>query len=118
MDFRTFVRTLVMHWKLVAGALLACLLGAGALTALQTKHYQSSATVLFSFSGVTSATDLNNATQASQKLLSSYATLARGPAVAQRAVDELHGPMSAGALAGETRVDFMPDSNAIHHHRH
>jgi capsular exopolysaccharide synthesis family protein len=110
MDFRTFVRTLVLHWKLVAGALLACLAGAAALTALQTKYYQSSATILFSFSGVTSATDLNNATQASEKLLSSYATIASGPAVAQRAVDELHGPMSAGALAGETRVAFTPDS--------
>ena len=54
MTFRTFVRTLVLHWKLVAGALLACLVGAGALTALQTKQYQASATILISFSGVTS----------------------------------------------------------------
>jgi capsular exopolysaccharide synthesis family protein len=110
MDFRTFVRTLLLRWKLVAGALLACLLGAGALTALQTKHYQSSATILISFSGVTSLTDLHNETDATQKLLPSYATIAKGSIVAQRAVDELHVPMSAGALAGETRVDFLPDS--------
>ena len=111
MDFRTIVRTLVLRWKLVAGALLACLAGAAAITALQTKHYQSSATILISYSPVTSLTDLFNATEASQKLLSSYATIASGSAVAQRAVDELHVPMSAGVLAGETQVAFTPDSS-------
>ena len=111
MDFRTFVQTLATRWKLVVGAVLACLLGAGALTALQTKYYQASATILFSFDGVTSLTDLYNATEASQKLLGSYASIARGYAVAQHAVDQLHVPMSAGALAGETRVSFTPDSN-------
>ena len=58
MDFRTFVRTVGLRWKLVAGALLACLVGAGALTALQTKGYQSSATILISFSGVTALESL------------------------------------------------------------
>ena len=110
MDFRTFVRTLVLHWKLVAGALLACLVGAGALTALQTKQYQASATILISFSGVTSLTDAYDAAQASQKLLSSYAAIAGGHTVAQRAVDELHVPMSAGALAGQTHVTYVPES--------
>ena len=57
MDFRTFVRTVALRWKLFAGALLACLVGAGALTALQTKGYQSSATILISFSGVRSLGD-------------------------------------------------------------
>jgi capsular exopolysaccharide synthesis family protein len=110
MDFRTFVRTMLLRWKIVAGALLACLAGAGALTALQTKHYQASATIMISFSGVTSLTDLFNATEASQKLLSSYAVIAGGSTVAQRAIDELHVPMSAGALASETHVTYTPDS--------
>lgn len=110
MDFRTFVRTVLLRWKLVAGALLACLAGAAALTVVQAKHYQSSATILISFSGVTSATDLLNATEASQKLLSSYATIARGSTVAQRAVEELHVAMSPAALAANTRVDFLPES--------
>jgi capsular exopolysaccharide synthesis family protein len=110
MDFRTFVRTLGLHWKLVAGALLACLLGAGAITALQTKHYQSSATILISFTPVTSIADLHDATEATKSVLASYATIARGSAVAQRAVDQLHVPISAGALAGETRVDFLAES--------
>jgi capsular exopolysaccharide synthesis family protein len=110
MDFRTFIRTLVLHWKLVAGALLACLVGAGALTTLQTKHYQASATILISFSGVTSLNDVYNATEASQKLLSSYAAIAGGYTVAQRAVDELHVPVSAGALAGQTHVAYTPET--------
>jgi len=110
MNFRTFVRTLVQHWKLVAGALLACLVGAGTLTALQTKHYQASATILMSFSGVTSLTDVFNATESSQKLLSSYAAIASGSTVAQRAVDQLHVPISADALAGQTHATYTPDS--------
>ena len=96
--------------ELVAGALLACLVGAGAVTALQTKQYQASATILISFSGVTSFNDLYSATEASQKLLSSYAAIAGGYTVAQRAVDELHVPVSAGALAGQTHVTYTPDT--------
>lgn len=110
MNFRTFVGTLVRHWKLFAGALLACLVGAGALTALQTKQYQASATILISFSGVTSFNDVYQATEASQKLLSSYAAIAGGYTVAQRAVNELHDPVSAGALAGQTHVTYTPET--------
>ena len=110
MDFRTFVRTLGLRWKLVAGSMLACLLGAAALTALQTKQYQASATILVSFSGVTSFADVASATEASQKLLSSYAAIAGGYTVAQRAVDELHVPVSAGALAGQTQVAYTPET--------
>jgi capsular exopolysaccharide synthesis family protein len=110
MDFRTFVRTVGLRWKLVAGALLACLVGAGALTALQTKAYQSSATILISFSGVRSLGDVYSATEASQKLLSSYAAIAGGYTVAQRAVHQLDVPVSAGALAGETHVAYTPES--------
>ena len=50
MDFRTFVRILLAHWKLAMSALLMCTIGAAAITAVQTKHYQSSTTVLISFS--------------------------------------------------------------------
>jgi capsular exopolysaccharide synthesis family protein len=110
MTFRTFVRTLVLRWKLVAGAVLASLLGAAALTALQTKHYQSSATIMISFSGVTSFADFVGATEVSQKLLSSYAAVAGGYTVAQRAVDELHVPVSAGALASQTQVAYTPET--------
>lgn len=110
MTFRTFVRTMVQHWKLVVGALLACVAGAGALTALQTKHYQASATIMMSFSGVTSLNDVYNATESSQRLLSSYAAVASGSTVAQRAVDQLHIPMSADALAGQTHATYTPDS--------
>jgi len=110
MNFRTFVRTMGRHWKLVVGSLLACLVGAGALTALQTKHYQASATILMSFSGVTSLNDVYNATEASQKRLSSYAALASGYTVAQRAVDALHVPISAGALAAQTHATYEAES--------
>jgi len=41
MDYRTFARTIAAHWQLFIGTLLACLAGAAAITALQTKSYES-----------------------------------------------------------------------------
>ncbi|OBI43802.1 chain-length determining protein [Mycobacterium kyorinense] len=110
MDFRTFARTMARHWKLVAGALLACLVGAAAVTAFQTKSYESSATILISFSGETNLGDVYQGTEAVQERLSSYAQIAGGHAVAQRAVDEYHAPTTADALVSQTHVSFTPKS--------
>ena len=108
MDFRTFVRTLLQHWKLFVGAVLACLAGAAAITAFQTKSYESSATVLISFSGETDLMQVYQGTQAAQERLSSYAAIAGGHAVAERAVTQFHLPISADALANQTKVAFTP----------
>lgn len=110
MDFRTFVRTLQAHWKLALGALLACTIGAAAITALQTKHYQSSATILISFPGATDLTELYNGTLAVQERLSSYAQIAGGMTVAERAVNQLQAPMSAEALVNQTQVKYTAKS--------
>ena len=108
MDFRTFVRTLLLHWKLFLGAVLACLAGAAAITAFQTKSYESSATVLISFSGETDLMQVYQGTQAAQERLSSYAAIAGGHAVADKAVTQFHLPVSADHLAGQTKVAFTP----------
>jgi uncharacterized protein involved in exopolysaccharide biosynthesis len=79
-DFRAFARTLASHWKLVIGALLACLVGATAVTAFQAKSYQSSATVLISVSGETDLTQVFQGTQAAEERLSSYSAVAGGHA--------------------------------------
>ncbi|OBA84211.1 chain-length determining protein [Mycobacterium sp. 1164966.3] len=110
MDFRTFARTLASHWLLLVGALLACLVGAAAVTVFQTKSYQSSATVLISFSGETDLTQVFQGTQAAQERLSSYAAVAGGHAVAERAVKQLHLPISADDVASRTQVTFTPKS--------
>lgn len=108
MDFRTFVRTLLLHWKLFLGAVLACLAGAAAITAFQTKSYESSATVLISFSGETDLMEVYQGTQAAQERLSSYAAIAGGHAVAEKAVTQFHLPVSADQLANQTKVAFTP----------
>ncbi|MHA7648543.1 tyrosine-protein kinase domain-containing protein [Mycobacterium sp. ML4] len=108
MDFRTFVRTLLLHWKLFVGAVLACLAGAAAITAFQTKSYESSATVLISFSGETDLMQVYQGTQAAQERLSSYAAIAGGHAVAERAVTQFHLPVGADQLANQTKVAFTP----------
>jgi capsular exopolysaccharide synthesis family protein len=110
MDFRTFVQTLLAHWKLFVGALLACTIGAAALTALQTKHYQSSATILVSFSGATDLTELYNGTLTAQERLSSYAQIAGGRTVAERAVSQLQVPLSPDALVSQTQVKYTAKS--------
>src|ERR1700712_2244120 len=108
MDFRTFVRTLLLHWKLVVGAVLACLAGAAAITAFQTKSYESSATVLISFSGETDLMQVYQGTQAAQERLAAYAAIAGGHAVADRAVTQFHLPIDADTLANQTKVAFTP----------
>ena len=110
MDFRTFVQTLIRHWRIFAAALVACLLGAGAVTFFQNKAYESSATLMISISGETDLVELFHGTQAAQDRLSTYAAIAGGPAVAERAVTQLKVPISAGALASHTRVAFTPKS--------
>jgi capsular exopolysaccharide synthesis family protein len=110
MDFRTFVRTLTTHWKLFVGALLACLAGAAAITVLQTKLYQSTATILISFTGETDLAQVYSGTQAAQERLSSYAAVAGGHAAAQRAVTQFRLPISPDVLASETHVEYTPKS--------
>lgn len=110
MDFRTFVRILGAHWKLAATALLACTVGAAFVTAVQTKHYQSSATVLVSFSGATDLNELYSGTMAAQERLSSYAQIAGGHTVAERAISQLQVPMSADDLASQTQVKYAAKS--------
>lgn len=110
MDFRTFTRILLAHWKLALGALLACTIGAAAVTAAQTKHYQSSATLLISFPGATDLTELYNGTLTAQERLSSYAQIAGSRTVAQRAVAQLQVPLSADDLASETQVKYTAKS--------
>ncbi|GAA4540053.1 polysaccharide biosynthesis tyrosine autokinase [Mycobacterium paraffinicum] len=110
MDFRTFVRTLLTHWKLALGALLACTIGAAAVTALQTKHYQSTATILISFPGATDLTELYNGTLTAQERLSSYAQIAGGRTVAERAVNQLQAPISADTLVTQTQVKYTAKS--------
>ena len=110
MDFRTFVRVLLAHWKLALGAVLACTVGAVVLTAFQTKHYQSSATILISFSGATDLTELYNGTLTAQERLSSYAQIAGGHVVAERAVSQLQVPVSPDVLVSQTQVKYTAKS--------
>lgn len=110
MDFRTFVQTLRTRWKLVASALLACLVGAAVVTAFQNKAYQSSATILISISGETDVTEVYWGGQAAQDRLSSYAEIAGGRAVAERAVSQFQLPVSAEALVRQTQVRYTPKS--------
>ncbi|GAB1812008.1 tyrosine-protein kinase domain-containing protein [Mycobacterium sp. MUNTM1] len=110
MDFRTFVRILGTHWKLALTGLLVCTIGAAFVTALQTKHYQSSATVLVSFSGATDLNELYSGTEAAQERLSSYAQIAGGRIVAERAIRQLQLPISVDDLLSQTQVKYTAKS--------
>ncbi|MCG5433886.1 AAA family ATPase [Mycobacterium sp. MYCO198283] len=113
MDFRTFVRIVAARWRVAVLALVVCLLGAGAVTVLQTKTYEASATILMSFSGTTTVNEAFEATQVSQQRLSSYADIAGGRTVAQRAIDQLGLPLSVDELMKKTTVSYAPDSTVF-----
>jgi capsular exopolysaccharide synthesis family protein len=110
MDFRTFVRIIAFRWKIAVVAILACMVGAATVTMLQTKGYEASTSILMSFAGSTDVSDVNQATEASQLRMSSYAEIAGSRALAQRAIDQLHAPISADQLVGGTKVTYTPES--------
>lgn len=109
MDFRTFIGIIAMRWKVALAAVIACLLGAAALTALQTRSHEASATVLISFPGAVTINDAFEGTQAAQRRLSSYAELAGGHVVAQRAVEQVGGRLSAENVVENTDVSYTPN---------
>nr|WP_232078821.1 chain-length determining protein [Mycobacterium florentinum] len=98
------------HWKLALTALLMCTLGAAFVTAVQNKHYQSSATVLISFTGATDLNEVYSGTVAAQERLSSYAQIAGGRTVAERAVTQLQLPISADEVLSQTQVKYTAKS--------
>lgn len=110
MDFRTFVRIIAAHWKLAVTALLMCTLGAAFVTAVQNKHYQSSATVLISFTGATDLNEVYSGTMAAQERLSSYAQIAGGRSVAERAVTQLQLSISPDEVLSQTQVKYTAKS--------
>jgi capsular exopolysaccharide synthesis family protein len=110
MDFRAFVQIIAVRWKIVVAAVLLGVVGATAITALQSKGYEASATVLMSVSGASTVAEVYEATQTSQQRMSSYAELAGSPTVAQKAIDSLHVPMTADELVRQTKVGYTPNS--------
>lgn len=110
MTFRNLVRILVARWKLAVTAVLACLIGAAFITAVQTRVYEASTTVLISFSGASDLNELYNGTLTSQERLSSYAEIAGGRAVVERAVSQLQLQANVDDILSQTKVDFTLDS--------
>lgn len=110
MDFRTFIRIISTRWKIVVATLVACVLGAVAITVVQTRTYESSATILMSFSGAVTINELYEATQTSQQRLSSYAEIAGGREVAQRAIEQLGIGENPDDLVENTKVTYTPES--------
>src|SRR5262245_33071505 len=110
MDFRTFVRIIRFRWKIVIAAIVACLIGAATITTLQAKQYQASAGILMSLAGATTINEYYEATQASHKRLLADTAIAGGPTVAQRAIDQLHVPMTADELVRKTHITYTPES--------
>jgi capsular exopolysaccharide synthesis family protein len=110
LDFRTFIRILAARWKIAVLATLACVIGAGFITAVETKAYQSTATILMSYSGQTTMFDVEYAAEASQRRLTAYTQIAGGPMVAQRAIDQLRVPIRAADLVSKTKVVYTTDA--------
>ncbi len=110
MGIRTFLTVVRSRWMLVVAAIVACMLGAVAMTAVTPKSYQASASFYISMSGISSANDAFQATQTAQFRLSSYAKIAASTEVAQDAIDSLGLHLDAQALANSVKVDYAPEA--------
>ena len=109
MDFRTFARIITFRWKIVVAAILACLVGAATITALQPKTYQASATILMTLSGAESVTE---STRPPRYRSSGCRRTPRSREVALRRtwIGQLNLAMTADQLVDHTKVTYTPES--------
>lgn len=110
MDLRTLLAAVRTRWKIVAGALAACLIGAAAITVTTPKVYEASASFFISMSGVSSVNERWEGTQVAQFRLSSYAQIAASREVAQRAIDQLGLDLDAQTVADSVIVSYEPEA--------
>lgn len=110
MDLDQYLRSLRVHWRIIALSLLVSVALAGAITLRTTPIYAASSQLFVSTS---SAESLSNAVQANvvaQERVVSYAELLQGQQLAQRVVDELQLVSTAEELASQVTTAIVPDS--------
>lgn len=114
MEIQEYVRILRARWRAVVAVTLVTLLAALGWSLTRPSVYASSATLLASPTGGNiSASDFYGAGQYTAGRVASYATLATGDRVVQRAVDDYKLPISPSELQTKITASTVPGSVLI-----
>lgn len=117
MSLRDFLRVLRKRWRLIAAAVLVCLVAAGGYTLTRDKVYQATAQIFVSTAGASdSAVDLAQGNTFTQARVQSYTSVATSPAVIEAVIRDLGLPVSAGQLADAVSADAPLDKVLINLH--
>jgi capsular polysaccharide biosynthesis protein len=96
------------RWILISAITLLCVAGAAGYSSMQPTTYQSTSRLYVTMATGTSVNDVYQGGLAAQQRVTSYVNLAASSNVAQRVVDQLGLPMSAGELQGRITASFPP----------
>lgn len=108
-----FLAVLRKRWLYVVVPTVLGVIGAAALSLSATPMYQATASVYFSINFGSTANDLFQGSNYTQKQLASYATLATLPVVLEPVIKKLGLPTTVSQLAGSVRAIASNDTVLI-----
>jgi capsular exopolysaccharide synthesis family protein len=110
LEIREYLRILRNRWKLIIAVFVLSMLAALAVSLLTTPKYAASTQLFVSTTGQESTSSAYQGGLFSQQRVTSYAQLIQGQQVAQRVIDTLRLPISAGQVTSEVSVKTVLDS--------
>jgi succinoglycan biosynthesis transport protein ExoP len=109
---RDYFQLLMRHWILILAAVIVGGLVGGGIALATPRSYEASASVYFSVTSATSATDLNQAAAYAQSQMSSFAILATSDTVLNDVKTELGLTETTNQLSGSIRAT-TPDQTTV-----
>lgn len=112
MNLKTFLATIKLYWKTFVTVTLALLAAGLTLLFLAPTQYVSTAQLLVSVQGSTTATAYQNDDVVTGRV-NSYIALLTSDAVSQRVIDKLGLPLTAPAFAAKVSATNVPPNTSI-----
>lgn len=112
MTLRAFLAQIRRYWKTFAAVVLAVLALGGAWLALSPLQYVSTAQLLVTLNGTTTANAYQNDTVVAGRV-KSYVALMTSDTVSQRVVDKLGLPITPAQLAAKVSAVQVPPNTAV-----
>ena len=110
MNLQDLLNLLRSRWLTVCATAMVTVLATVLASLLTTPLYQASTRLFVSTAAGDSLSDVYQGTLFSQERVLSYTELLMGQTLAQRTVDKLGLPMTAGELAGNVKATAKPDT--------
>lgn len=107
MDLRGYLTLLRRRWLTITIIAISAIVAAGVLSVLATREYKSTTSVFFTISFGSSANDLAQGSTYAQSQVTTYAELARLPAVLEPVVDELGLDVTPRQLASQVSASVQ-----------